>query len=264
MKRQFNQFYFTVLFLTFIIFSCTPKAEQLPVIGVSKGITKDDFGYYGKWLRSADSAIILVDLYSLPIDSALIVLENCSGLLLSGGRDIYPEFYNKIEDTIKCDSYDHKRDTLEIALIKKANNLKMPILGVCRGLQMLNVAFGGTLYADIPTDLGTSVIHRCKGTYDCFHVVFVPANSKLHQISKVKVGVTNSNHHQGIKRLANELDASAHTEDGLIVAIQRRDTSNKAFLFAIQWHPERMDYWNKLSLPIASHFIEEVKKYKSE
>jgi putative glutamine amidotransferase len=231
------------------------------IIGISKGAPLEYYGNYSKWLKTADTNIICVDLYHMPLDSALIRLEECSGLLISGGPDVYPARYGQEEDTIKCDPADQFRDSLEFALIGRARELHMPVLGICRGLQIFNVFHGGSLYPDLPTDIGPDITHRCPDTYDCFHDISVIEGTGLARTAGESYGTVNSNHHQGIHRLGHGLKAVAHTEDGLIEAIEYTDPDDMPFFLGVQWHPERMDVLNPFSLPVAMFFIQEAKLY---
>jgi putative glutamine amidotransferase len=147
-------------------------------------------------------------------------------------------------------------------LIGKALESEVPILGICRGLQVLNVALGGTLYADIPSAVQSNIMHRCSDKNNCFHEISIFDGSKLHQVSRQLQGNVNSNHHQGISTIADNLKAIAMTDDGIIEAIQWEYPDNKAYLMAVQWHPERMEYGNPCSLPIALSFIQA--SYKAE
>jgi putative glutamine amidotransferase len=258
---SFN-FYFLFFLLLFFLVNCTPTTEQESVkIAISKGNAEKQYGAYGKWLLSVDSTVVLIDMYHRPVDSALAILEECSGLLLTGGPDIFPGLYGKIEDTSKCEGVDRKRDTLELALINKALELQIPILGICRGQQILNVAFGGTLIVDIPSDFDTTIKHRCADKSNCFHEVKIKPESELHKTAGQLDGIVNSNHHQAIDQLSDDLIAIAFSGDGLIEAIQWKNFNKKPFLLAVQWHPERMDFANPLSLPIARYFFNEAKKY---
>ena len=99
-------------------------------------------------------------MYGMTIDSALFILSTCQGLLLTGGEDVNPAFYGKLNELSKCEAIDNYRDSLELALINQALLVRMPVFGICRGEQILNVALGGTLLTDIPTDAGTKVAHR--------------------------------------------------------------------------------------------------------
>ncbi len=259
MKKIRRCAYMITLSLGFIVFvcgcSCTDKTSSV-VIAMSKGKPDKYYGAYTEWLKAADSTIELIDLYHLPLDSALKVIDNCSGLLLTGGPDIHPGFYGRPQDTVKCnDGIDGKRDTLELMLVGRALEADIPILGICRGLQVLNVALGGRLYSDIPTDLPSDLRHRCLDKNNCNHEITVTEGSKLHMISQNTHGMVNSNHHQGIATIADNLTAIATTKDGVIEAVQWEYSDNKAYLLAVQWHPERMEYGNPFSLPIALSFI---------
>jgi len=248
-----------------LLVSCTGEKEETRVtIGISKGAPEQYYGNYSSWLQTADSTIICIDLYHMPLDSALLLLEDCSGLLLSGGPDVYPGRYDAVEDTVLCGSIDYFRDTLEFALIEKAKELEMPILGICRGLQIFNIYHGGSLYADIPTQLDTLIRHRCPDTYDCFHEVRIVDGSSLHNTSGLTSGTVNSNHHQGIRRIGKGIRPIARTGEGLIEAIEYEDHGNMPFFMGVQWHPERMDISNPLCLPIAMYFIQEAKLWSME
>jgi putative glutamine amidotransferase len=258
--------YLISLFLGIMVFisSCNKEEEISSVlIAISKGKPDQYYGAYTEWLKATDSTIKVVDLYHLPIDSALEMLDLCSGLLLTGGPDIHPGFYGRPQDTVLCnDGIDGKRDTLELMLIGKALESEIPILGICRGLQVLNVALGGTLYADIPSAVQGVIEHRCVDKNECFHDITVIEGSRLHQVSQQLHGNVNSNHHQGISTIADNLKAVAMTSDGIIEAVQWEYPDNKAYLMAVQWHPERMEYGNPYSLPIALSFIKAA--YRAE
>ena len=250
----------TSLTLAIMIFICGCSSTDQPssvLIAISKGKPDKYYGAYTEWLKAADSTIDVIDLYHLPLDSAMKVLDKCSGLLLTGGPDIHPGFYGRPQDTSRCgDGIDGKRDTLELLLVGKALESDIPVLGICRGLQVLNVALGGSLYVDIPSDLSSDLRHRCVDKNNCNHEILVTKDSKLHQVSQHTEGMVNSNHHQGISTIADNLIAIAKTKDGVIEAIQWEFSYNKAYLLAVQWHPERMEYGNPFSLPIALSFIQ--------
>jgi len=134
MKKIRRCTYMITLSLAIIVFvcgcSCTDKTSSV-VIAISKGKPDKYYGAYTEWLKAADSTIELIDLYHLPLDSALKVIDNCSGLLLTGGPDIHPGFYGHPQDTVKCnDGIDGKRDTLELMLIGRALEADIPILGI--------------------------------------------------------------------------------------------------------------------------------------
>jgi putative glutamine amidotransferase len=258
-------FYIILIPILAVVFTgCRETHTSKPLkIAISKAIPEDKYQNYYRWIHSVDSTIICFDLYYLNMDSALKTLEYCDGLLLTGGPDIHPQKFGKERDTARCQDIDLKRDSLEFALLAKAMNLKMPVQGVCRGLQVINVYFGGSLTIDIPSDLGSLVGHQLPDTYECYHEVNVLPNSALFKLSGSEIGTVNSNHHQGIESLAPLLTGMAKTKDGLIEAIGLRDTVDKSYLLAVQWHPERLDYSNPLSGPVIKRFIEAVRTYSN-
>ena len=250
--------------LTNIFPSCdSVKKEEQIKIAISKAKPAEYYGQYSDWLKANDSTIECIDMYHISLDSALMIFENCDGLLLTGGPDVFPGRYNQAFDTSRCGEIDYKRDTLEFALIEKALEMKMPILGVCRGEQILNIAMGGSLIIDIPTDFDTSIIHRCEDSYNCEHDITVVNNSLLNKICQTGYYFSNSNHHQAVNKLADCFVASAFTPDSLIEAIEWKYPKEKSFLIAVQWHPERLSPDNKLSYPIAERFLQEAKKFRN-
>jgi len=117
-------------------------------------------------------------------------------------------------------------------LVDSALAWGMPVLGICRGHQMINVALGGSLVVDIPQDRGTAEIHQCEDYLHCFHTVRVASNSLLAQITGSRGGEVNTNHHQAVDVLAPGLKVSAYTSDGIIEAIEWADTTGRPFLMA--------------------------------
>ena len=147
-------------------------------------------------------------------------------------------------------------------LIAKAIEKKMPVIGICRGEQIINVSLGGSLIIDIPTDHDTIIKHRLEDWKNCFHQVNITENSLLDRICKPSDFTTNSNHHQAIDRISNQLVAVAFADDDIIEAVEWKEPNNKGFLLAVQWHPERLDSVNaSLSLPIAREFIFQASQY---
>jgi putative glutamine amidotransferase len=218
--------------------------------------------HYEKWLKTADSEVVPVNMYSLKIDSALALLSTCKGLLLTGGEDVDPVNYGKLDEINKCEDIDKYRDTLEFALIKKAISLGMPVFGICRGEQILNVALGGTLYTDIPTDKGTAVTHRCpQGSKECLHNVTIKETSLLNTVTKQKAGIVNSYHHQAVERPASGLKISARSDNDVPEAIESDNTRFTSFVMGVQWHPERLVQNPLLAKPLATYFLKEVVKY---
>lgn len=256
MKKQFIPFLFPViLFLSTC--SSTQKEKAVVTIGISKTNTN-----YSSWVERNGENVKWINLYPLGIDSALKVLTSCDGLLVTGGEDVYPGHYGKLSDTSRCDSFDRYRDSLELALIRNALGTGKPIFGVCRGLQIINVALGGTLIIDIPGDFDTTIIHRQEDWENCYHDVMVHTDSHLYKLAEISEGTVNSNHHQGIKNLANGLRISSCSYDSLPESIEWKHAEEKGFLMAVQWHPERMEIEHPLAKNLALEFIDKAAKYK--
>ena len=254
MKAGTRRFALTVLFLSALAVYAGGQVR----IAVSKtGET------YEKWIHGADPNATIVNMYGMTVDSAVFVLYTCQGLLLTGGEDVNPAYYGKSNELSKCEEINHYRDTLEMALISRARLLRMPVFGICRGEQILNVALGGSLLTDIPADVGNAVIHRCPpGSPDCLHAVVIERNSELYRLTSIDKGIVNSFHHQAIDRVAPGYKVTAHSENGVAESIEREDPEGKSFIMGVQWHPERLDKNPSLALPLAGLFIKQVKDYR--
>ncbi len=231
-------------------------------IALSQGTPVDSYANYYNWIKSLDSGATGMDMYDMPLDSAIKKLRGCSGLILTGGTDINPALYEYPGDPLKCTEIDDYRDTLEVTLLDSAMAWGMPVLGVCRGHQMLNVAFGGTLIKDIPTEFDTTISHRCPDASNCFHPLNIVPGSMLNEISGLTSGTVNSNHHQGIKDLSPELAIVAYSPDSLPEAVEWANPSGKPFLLGVQWHPERLGNDNPLSGKVGEKFLEECRRFK--
>ena len=156
------------------------------------------------------------------------------GLIICGGNDIDPAYYNeKIDGTVNIDS---DRDIAEFALVKAFAEKKKPILGICRGCQLLNVAFGGNLYQDI----SNASEHCSFSDYDLVHKVTVKEDSFLYKMYGAEFSV-NSFHHQAIKETGNGFDVIAKEDNTTIEGIVHKELP----VFGVQWHPERMCFANK-------------------
>jgi len=175
---------------------------------------------------------------SLSLRAAEALLDGLDGLLLSGGPDLDPVYYGEgpipeLGRTLP------EWDALEMALLRLALQRRMPIFGICRGMQILNVALGGTLYQDMPSQLGVDVLNHWQTTPKCqsTHEVEVLDDSYLAKITDRQTIEVNSYHHQGIKDLADTLTVTARSADGVIEALESRNFSEQ-WLVGVQWHPE--------------------------
>lgn len=233
-------------------------------IAISRASGSPSYERYAPWLQAADDRVNILDMHELSASDAAEQLVGCDGLVLSGGPDVDPARYDAEHRRPLCQSIDLDRDEREMALIERARDLRMPVLGICRGAQILNVAYGGTLFADLPTERPSDTEHRQIEGADGMHRVEVEPGSILRRISRTMEGSVNSAHHQAVEHLAPLFTPSVISADGLIEAFEWGDAAlgGKPFLLAVQWHPERLDYANAFSLPIAQHFIHEAEAYR--
>jgi len=137
----------------------------------------------------------------------------------------------------------------------------MPVLGICRGAQILNVAFGGTLIADIPTQRPTEIRHWKIGEADSRHPVQVLPATLLWKYTRTEADEVASAHHQAVAELAPVFTVSALSPDGIIEAFEWANPEGRGFLIAVQWHPERMPWENPLSSALAERFVQEAEEY---
>ncbi|GAK08279.1 gamma-glutamyl-gamma-aminobutyrate hydrolase family protein [Geomicrobium sp. JCM 19038] len=159
------------------------------------------------------------------------------GFLFTGGHDVNPALYGEVKSNL-CGEVCKEKDELEYALFHEVLNMNKPAFGICRGLQLMNVALGGSLYQDLPTEIAQDepILHKQEPPYDRpIHQVSIHPNSSLYDIVQTTTLKVNSYHHQGIKNLAEGFEPYAVADDGLVEAIGHRDYE---FVLAVQWHPE--------------------------
>ncbi|HET7460559.1 MAG TPA: gamma-glutamyl-gamma-aminobutyrate hydrolase family protein [Longimicrobium sp.] len=169
-------------------------------------------------------------------DSVRHMVEVAHGLVLTGGEDVDPKLYGQ-EPHPELGSVSPLRDQVEIAALQTALERGIPILAICRGMQLLNVALGGTLYQDLPSQRTDGLIHEQEApvTHPWHHADVKPG-SGLEAIFGTRELFINSFHHQGVDQLAPSLEAAVWAEDGLVEGVEGKD---HPWLFGVQWHPER-------------------------
>lgn len=180
------------------------------------------------------------------------LIHLCDGILFTGGQDVSPACYGEQRQP-ECGAPCRDRDETERKLLDKAMSLDMPVFGICRGLQFLNAALGGTLYQDIPSQFPDAIGHHQPKPYDkpSHTVLLLPGAPLAKLMGKEKLQV-NSCHHQGVKVLAPGLLPMAIAEDGLVEALY---APHKSFVHAVQWHPECMLQEDEASLRLFQAFV---------
>jgi gamma-glutamyl-gamma-aminobutyrate hydrolase PuuD len=176
---------------------------------------------------------------SIAVDQALAGID---GLMLTGGGDVAPSRYGE-EPVPSIEAAEPGRDEFEIALVLAARRKKLPILAICRGIQVLNVAYGGTLVQDIPSQLPGAGTHNLAvpehESYALAHEIWVEKDSLLAKLMRDRIAddglEVNSRHHQAVKDVAKGFKVTATAPDGVIEAIE--DPAS-AFCLGVQWHPE--------------------------
>ena len=180
---------------------------------------------------------------------AIHALDGCDGLVLSGGEDVDPSHYGA-ERSKHLKEVDPRRDAFELALFAAGKERHLPILAICRGLQLVNVALGGTLWQDLPSEFESQLNHDIGDRWDIrSHPIALYPDTQLHDTLMCETLVVNSFHHQAIRDLAPGLVVSATAEDGIIEAVEQYDNG---WLLGVQWHPE--SFWRESDAPDASLF----------
>ena len=177
----------------------------------------------------------------------------CDGFLFTGGHDVSPKLYHEepMDGLVSCCEI---RDDMETVYLHEAISSNKPVLGICRGIQFINAALGGTLYQDLPIQHSSDIEHHQKPPYDVpIHDVMIEKDSPLYQCLKTETLSVNSYHHQAVKTLADDLKVMAKAPDGIIEAVYM---SGNRFLWAVQWHPEFSWKTDPNSTKILKAFIE--------
>ncbi|MDP3437187.1 MAG: gamma-glutamyl-gamma-aminobutyrate hydrolase family protein [Bacteroidales bacterium] len=239
------------------------QAGKRPVIGISSTwgegtSTSAPLTYVESVIRAGGVPLVL----PITLDPAIMaqMLDRVDGLIMTGGEDIDPLKWFGEEPVPGMGEIVPARDSFDIALIRMAVGRGMPLLGICRGHQLLNVAFGGTLYQDIPSQVkGSSVKHSQKAPrYYGTHTINIEKGSLLNkQIGLEKVAV-NSYHHQAVKDVAPGFKVTARSVDGIVEAMEKIGSTK---VFSVQFHPEGFTASNiDTFLGIFQHLVKEAGK----
>lgn len=214
------------------------EGKRKPVIGVTPDIELRDGREY-LYLRTTYFEAVEqaggLPVVLAPVPSSLSLLERLDGLLFTGGEDIHPRYYGE-EVVAPLELSPDRRTDHETALLREAIRLKKPILAICHGMQLLNVALGGTLWQDLPTQRPQSIPHRASADESCSHIISVSPGSLLEKVIGVTEFESASYHHQAVKDAGKGLAVTAQAPDGVVEALELR---GYPFLLAVQWHPEK-------------------------
>ena len=219
------------------------------------------------WVQSSNALALVIPSPEGPTRRGDVTLrdyaELLDGLVLEGGSDMWPGSYG--EQPLRPEwSGDRVRDEYEIALLRAFIDAGKPVLGICRGMQVLNVAFGGTLYQDISTQLPDASLHRDAALYDRnLHAIeFVPGTRLAALYAGIPHAVVNSVHHQGIRRLAPDFVTEAVSVDDRIIEAFR--WTGPSYVAGVQWHPEFHDWTDPALLsgdPLLADFLSAVTQH---
>lgn len=260
----------TVLLSTLIIYmylavGCngTCHAPEKPLIGISCSHADNNSVVrrtYSEAVIRAGGIPLLIPVTTDTITLADI-LERMDGLILTGGEDVHPSYYHEtpIEQLGEVDSL---RDIYDLTLIHLADSLQMPILGICRGEQLINVAFGGTLYQDIPTQHPDSNIchNQVEPSHVLTHQVYFEPQSLPATLTGTDVLTTNSHHHQAVKLVAPGFRVTARSADSLPEAIEHAGGKP---VWGVQFHPEvRASTGDDVFLSFFRHFVGQAQLYR--
>ncbi|WP_078548839.1 gamma-glutamyl-gamma-aminobutyrate hydrolase family protein [Litchfieldia alkalitelluris] len=242
--------------------------NKKPVIGITGAYVNHNHYMEGVYVHhdyhksiAANGGIPIVLPYineNLSIESA----ELCDGIILSGGEDVDPQFYGQ-DPHPNLGATIPERDIAEMALVHYAINNNIPLLAICRGVQILNVALGGTLIQDIPAQWAnpikhTQIVERKRDT----HFIRIDKDSYLYSIIGEETVRVNSLHHQAIDKLSPHLKTVATASDGMIEAVELIESNT--FTIGVQWHPESMSSHNQKMNKLFNHFVENcVKKVQT-
>ena len=189
-------------------------------------------GHMDNYIRAAENAGAVAKAMHAPLE-----FENYDGLILAGGEDISPELYGEVNEGLSV-GMDTEREKSDLLAVDAFVKMGKPILGICRGMQTLNVLFGGNMIQDLGEKCDT---HTAKGGVDKRHTVKIESGSLLHKLYGEETEV-NSSHHQAVKDVADAFNLTASALDGTAEAIEHKSLK----IVGVQWHPERYDGGEKL------------------
>ena len=232
------------------------NSEKKPLIAVTPMYDSKEERYVLKaaYMQMLEGLGAVPMIMPLTTDETVLgrFLDLCDGLVLSGGADIDPARYGQIDEGL-CGGISPLRDEVEIALCCRAVERDMPVLGICRGHQILNVALGGTMYQDLKVQQGTSFEHMVPNPLGgMVHEVAIVPGSPLAALQGGETMTVNSRHHQAVRDVAPGLVVQATSSDGVIESVY---LPGKRFVWGVQWHPESIWDISEENRKIAEEFL---------
>lgn len=211
-----------------------------PLIGISSNEKEDEIyvkeHYIEKVLQAGGIPVVITSHLKEDVEA---LCERLDGVILTGGGDVDPSYFNE-EPNRYLGTITPNRDTFELGMAEELLRVDKPVLGVCRGMQLLNVAIGGDMYQDIYDQADGELIQhdqKAPATYRSHHV-YVEAGSLLCELVEEEKLRVNSYHHQAVREVPAPFKVSAVSTDGIIEAIE---STKHRFVLGLQWHPERLD-----------------------
>lgn len=235
-----------------------------PLIGIPAPLDKESIAVNAAYVNAVIAAggIPILIPQSENREAFANVMNLIDGLLLTGGEDLDPKLYNT-PPSIRLETVNKDRDQFEWAILKMAVERKLPVLGICRGHQLITIYFGGLLYQDLPSEFDKPVCHRINASqpYTCQHEVTLEPGCSLEKIYGVKTITVNSQHHQAVKKLPPDFKSAAKSSDGGIEALH---SDRFPMILSVQWHPEQLlQKGDSSSLRLFNAFIDLARKWHS-
>ncbi len=233
-----------------------------PVIGVTcqeknpigESINKFNYSYIDAVLKSGGLPIVIPVLRDVEV--AKDYIDIVDGIMFTGGEDISPLYFGE-EPLKEVTNISPNRDAVEMKLFGYAHKKGIPVLGICRGMQLINIALGGSVYQDIYKDVPGAIGHLCKSNlHDGHHAIDIIKDSVMYRIMGKEKLIVNSFHHQSVKDLGEGLKATSFARDGLAESME---AMGENFVMGLQFHPERMINKHGEFLDLFKYFISKCK-----
>jgi putative glutamine amidotransferase len=236
-------------------------------IGLTYTGSEDKHNNYVRWLKQNDKSVDIITL-SAETKENKGSIEDCEALVMSGGIDVHPGYYNSnnvVYPNMPQQFYE-KRDAFEKAVFEASLRQAIPVLGICRGLQLINCILGGSLQQDLAgrNSIHKAIVNENKVQFDKAHALHISTGTLLAETAGAKRAVVNSAHHQCADKIADDLMVNCLSDDNVVEGLEWKNKQGKPLLLCVQWHPERMFQFQLestgISAGIRNKFIDAIKK----